>query len=76
MTDHAAGDDLGITLRADGGVSDIPPHYYVQPSSEPDSTAPRGRCARKGCGCPPKHPVHLQPPGDDPLQGLLATGTE
>lgn len=50
-------------------VRAVPPHFFVgrHVSNEwgavHPSKLPPG-CAFKGCGLPPEHPVHLQPPGD------------
>jgi len=72
-------------------MTELAPHYYVKPTpgvaSEalPPTSAGEVRirkrwlpdgCARAGCGRRPTDPIHLRPPADDPLEGLLApTGT-
>lgn len=51
-----------------------PPHWYVKAPSRDVGEASRrvvhlgDRCARRGCGLPPEHPIHLRPAGDDPRE--------
>lgn len=59
---------MGI-VSADRLVREQQRHYFVK---APNSVARlAGRCARKGCGRPPEHDVHLRPPGDDPQAGVI-----
>lgn len=64
-------DGLNITLKTQVR------HFYVKgPALAASARLGLGdRCARKGCGRPAEHPIHLRPPGDAPaIERKAATG--